>query len=60
MSTYYWERAQQAVDRRRAELARREVPEDENDPVWRELEHLNWLEQLAKVGHQMAEDSEIF
>lgn len=59
MSTYYWERAQQAVDRRRLELARRDIPE-EDDLVWKEIDRLNWLEQLAKAGLQMAEDAENF
>jgi hypothetical protein len=60
VSVYFWERAEQAVDRRRAELIRRDVPEDENDPVWRELDKLAWLEQFAKAAHQMADDAEIF
>lgn len=58
-STYYWQRATAAVERRRLELARRDLSDD-NDPIWQQLEHLNWLEQYAAAGLHMAEEAEIF
>ena len=59
MTTEYWRRAIAAVDRRRAELARKELPE-EDDPVWREIEHLNWLEIFAKTSLEEMEAFDIF
>lgn len=58
-ATYYWQRATAAVEKRRLELARRDVPE-ENDPIWQQIENLNWLEQYAVAGLHMAEEAEIF
>ena len=60
MSIYYWQRAVAAVDRKRLEMAHREIPEYEDDPVWREVEHLAWLEQFAQAALRAADEAEIF
>ena len=36
------------------------VPDDPNDPIWREIERLLWLERFARISLQMAEEAEIF
>lgn len=59
MTIKYWHRAIAAVDRRRTELAGCEVPE-EDDPVWRKIEHLNWLEVFAQISLAAMEEFDIF
>jgi hypothetical protein len=60
VSVYYWQRAIAAVERRRVDLSYREIPEYEDDPVWREIEHLAWLEQFAQTALRAADEAEIF
>ena len=59
MTTEYWHRAIAAIDRRRLELMRRDVPE-EDDPIWGEVEHLLWLEKFAQRSLLAMEEADIF
>lgn len=60
MSAYYWGRALAAIDRKRGELIGGGIPEDPGDPVWRELENWQWLEEFAQASRRMVEEAEIF
>ena len=57
-STYYWDRALMAIEKRRRWL--RLLSEDDEDLVWKEVNRLTWLEQFARQARQMTEDMDIF
>jgi hypothetical protein len=60
VSVYYWQRAVAAIDKKRLEVAFQPVPEDPDDPIWKEVERLAWLEDFAHASMRMAEEAEIF